>query len=117
MRASSLVLLVALVGCTTSGSVAPLSDASYPALPGDARVEVTTGDLDVPYEELAVVVVRPDASWLGQSDAEEIAAMNEKLRTEARRIGAGAVVRVSYDVAGEHSRATGTAVRVGRRSR
>ncbi len=114
MRALPVALaLLLLGGCAASTDVARLSDATYPALAEDLPVDVTTGDLDVPYEELAVVVARPDASWLGQSEAEKIVTMNEKLRTAARRVGAQAVVRVSYELAGEHVRATGTAVRVG----
>lgn len=107
--------LLLLGGCGASGNVVRLSEATYPALAEDAPVEVTTGALAAPYEELAVVVVGPGPSWLGRSDADEVAEMNEQLRAEARRIGAEAVVRVSYDVAGGHARATGTAVRVGRR--
>lgn len=117
MRTAPLAALVLLAGCKTPeaaravvGNAAPLTEAVYPAHAPDAPVTVTTGDLDGPYDELAVVVVRsgPDLS-----DAEEIAVIHERLRDEARRLGAHAVVRVTYhDVPDTASRAIGTAVRV-----
>ena len=109
---STLSALLLLSGCGATENVARLSDAVYPALPDGATVEVTTGDLDAPYEELAIVVVgRGNAGWF-PSEAEEVAQMNESLRREARALGAQAVVRVVYDITAEHPRATGTAVRL-----
>lgn len=106
--------LLLIGGCASSGDVARLSESAYPALPDDAPVEVTTGDLDGPYEELDVVVVRP-TPWKIQTEAGTIADTNERLRSEARRLGAQAVVRVNYDVASEETRAAGTVVGVGAR--
>ena len=115
MRVLAIALVLLLFsGCATSGDVARLSEATYPSLPDDAPVEVTTGDIDVPYEELAVVVVRP-TPWRIQTEASAIADMNERLQAEARQVGAQAVIRVSYDLADKQTRATGTAVRVGPR--
>ncbi|MEM1053922.1 MAG: heavy metal-binding domain-containing protein [Bacteroidota bacterium] len=72
---------------------------------------VTTGDLDRPYDEVALLRVNSR----GQGDAtEELIA---DLRAAARRVDADAVVRVDFDTygAGEHGSlrwaATGTAVR------
>ena len=116
MRTTALfLLLLFLIGCGSSENVARLTDATYPALPEGEKVEITTGDIDEPYEEVAVLVVGPKPSWLPQSGAEEVAAMNERLREEARQLGAHAVVRVSYEVTTEHPRATGTAIRLGSR--
>ena len=119
MRSAPLALLL-LAGCATPeaartavGPAAPLTTASYPALAADAPVTVTTGEITAPYREVAVLVVGPGRNL---SDAEEIAVMHERLREEARRLGAQAVVRVTYHNLSESStRATGTAVRVGAR--
>lgn len=35
------------------------SESAYPPLPEDAYVQLTTGDLDVAYEEIAIAVVWP----------------------------------------------------------
>ncbi|MDT0630608.1 hypothetical protein RQM47_13585 [Rubrivirga sp. S365] len=116
MRAAPFALLL-FTGCATPeaartvvGNAAPLSDTAYPALAADAPVTVTTGDAPGPYEELAVLVVGPGRSL---SDAEEMAVMHARLRREARRLGAQAVVRVAYHNLGENgTKATGTAVRL-----
>ena len=106
------LLWLSLTGCGTSENAARLSSTTYPALAEDAPVEVTTGDIDAPYEELAILVVGAgDGRWF-TSDAEDVAGMNENLRREARALGAQAVVRVVYEVTAEHPRATGTAVRL-----
>ena len=111
-----LIGLLGWAGCAAHGGAAPLSDTSYTALPDDAPVIVTTGELDGSYEELAILVVKPGGLLLGASYATLIERMNANLRDEARAIGAHAVVRVEYDIAdleGETTRATGTAVRMG----
>ena len=120
MRIAPLAALL-LAGCATPeaartvvGHAAPLSTAAYPALAADAAVTVTTGEVTAPYREVAVVVVEGSKRRL--SGAEEVAVLHERLREEARRLGAHAVVRVAYHNLGvDGTHATGTAVRVGAR--
>ena len=115
MRTAALFLpLLFLIGCGSSGNVVRLTDTTYPPLSEDEAVEITTGDVDRPYEEVAVLVVGAGGG-LFRSEGEEVAEMNERLREEARQLGAHAVVRISYEMTAEHPRATGTAVRLGSR--
>ena len=84
--------------------------------PDDARFEsgevlVTTGDTEVPYEELAILTVGPHS---GKWSTKKLLA---NFREAARRVGADAVVRVDFDAFGNGETgaltysATGTAVR------
>jgi len=61
----------------------------YPPLETKDPVVLTTTDLDGPYVELGVIHV----SGISR---EGYQALNEKVRTEARRLGADAVIFVRY---------------------
>ncbi len=92
-----------------------LSSTVYPQLDPSTPVRVTTGDLSVPYEEVAIVSVRTEG---GYGSPGTIADLNQRLEVAARRVGADTVVRVDYDEVHEGDSsfswrtATGTAVRV-----
>ena len=94
--------------------VARLTSDVYRALDAAAPVQITTGDVSVPYDELAILSAR--ARWDIRASG-GIDDLNRRLRATARRLGADAVVRVDYDVVGRGDdsvpwqTATGTAVR------
>ena len=62
---------------------------AYPARGARAPVVLTVGDWSQPYEELGVVHV-------SGVTREGFAGLNERLRAEARRAGADAVIYVHY---------------------
>ena len=116
MRYATSVLLIVLIstGCQTTAEFAPLSEKVYPPLPVEATIQLTTGDLTETYEELAVITVWADRSWWTPNVLERL---NERLREQARALGADAVIRIDYTMqegSGDtdlKQSATGTAVR------
>ena len=106
--ASGALALLLLTGCSGARTeIVPLPSRAE-AL--DRGLLVTTGDLDRPYEEVALLRVGPQ-------DDEETGTLVAALRRAARRAGADAVVRVDFDPYGSGESgnlrwvATGTAVR------
>ena len=97
---------LALPGC--SGSRIEVTPLAPEATDLRGEIRVTTGDLDVPYDEIALVSVGP---------FDETKDLLRALRAAARKAGADAVVRVDFDVygsgeSGSQARmASGTAVR------
>ena len=101
-------LLLVLAGCSSAKTeITPLPPRAE-AL--DRGLLVTTGDLDRPYDEVALLRVGPHRD-------ERTPRLVEALRSAAQAAGADAVVRVDFDPygAGEDGYlnwvATGTAVR------
>ncbi len=112
MRTLLVLAFVLLSGCSTSRiEITPLEPASEAAPVSGGDIQVTTGDVDGSYEELAILTVGPDT---GDDATRKLIA---RLREAARRVGADAVVRVDFDVYGRGENgdqthmATGTAVR------
>jgi hypothetical protein len=107
LASGALAALFLLAGCGSSTEIVPLPPRAE-AL--DRGLLVTTGDLDRPYDEIALLRVGPE----GDEETDELLA---SLRIAARRAGADAVVRVDFDPygGGEDGSlrwvATGTAVR------
>src|SRR3989338_4435678 len=91
LRRGCVLLLVGLCGCAAGRSDVILLNAGtrVDARPENAAVVLTVGDLNQPYQELAVLHV----SGVSREGYERL---NEKLREEARRIGADAVIYVRY---------------------
>ena len=109
-----LILLVSLQGCMflwgtgPHTEFAPLDAAPHAAGFGSGLV-VTTGDVDEPYVEVAILTVGPR----GWNSTDELV---EDLREAARRADTDAVVRVDFDQYADEDGfvkriATGTAVR------
>ena len=86
-----ILLSMVLSGCAVGRTDVVLlnPEPHYRAFASDAPVILTTTDLENPYRELGVIHVS------GVS-REGYQGLNEKLRTEARRIGADAVIFVHY---------------------
>jgi hypothetical protein len=62
---------------------------AFKPLPEDAAVLLTVGDLDRPYQEVGIIHV----SGISRDGYDKL---SEKLRSEARRVGADAVIFVRY---------------------
>ena len=87
----SCMMLVGLAGCAAGRQDVVLLNPGthYPANRADAPVILTVGALEEPYQELGVIHV----SGLSRQG---YAGLNDKLRAEARLIGADAVIDVHY---------------------
>jgi hypothetical protein len=107
------LMLLLLPGCRTVRDLWPWTTA-----PGQVfrisesdEIRLTTGEIDEPYEEIAVIAVHEDGDAV-------LEVLSLRLREQARALGADAVIRVDYDLerAGGEAyliqSATGTAVRI-----
>ena len=85
------VLVAGLAGCAAGRNDVVLLNAAthFPSRPENAAVLLTVGDLGRPYQEIGVIHV----SGMSREGYEQL---NEKLRAEARRVGADAVIFVRY---------------------
>lgn len=116
-RACVLFVLLLVTGCTPTAEVAWLSESTYTPLEANQAIQLTTGDLDKAYEEMAIITVWAERTFKERNVLEKL---NELLRMEARALGADAVVRIDYEMqtsTGEadlKQSATGTAVRTTR---
>lgn len=90
-RAVAGSLLLALAGCAVGRTDVVLLNPGtrYPSRSEEAPVLLTVGDLDRPYQEIGVIHV----SGISR---EGYGRLNEKLRAEAQRVGADAVIYVHY---------------------
>jgi len=81
-------MLMVSFGCArTRADFAPLSiDSSTSKTGGD--ILLTTGDLDQPYEELGVIFVKGRCARYKK--------IVERLRAEAKKIGADAVIKIEF---------------------
>jgi hypothetical protein len=88
---AGLTLLPGLLGCAAGRSDFVLLNPGtrLEARPATAPVVLTVGELDRPYQELGVIRV----SGVTRGGYE---ALNEKLRQQAREVGADAVIFVRY---------------------
>ena len=104
-------LLIGLWGCGTLGNSSMLSTNSYPPVRASEFLFITTGDTDEPHEEIAIVSASGSA-YVDTPPSE----LNERMKAEARKVGANAIIRVSYGSKGVGgiATATGTAIRVTR---
>jgi len=101
----SIVAVALFIGGCTSSSVSRLTDKEYPAKPEDAPIQISTGDIDRDYVEIAIISVK---GGMGAGADKK----NEKLRMRARKLGADAVIRVTYgESTPSQTTARGTAVR------
>ena len=75
-------------GCTrTMTDFAPFTTGSVTSAKGEELL-LTTGDIDRPYKELGIIVVR------GRRTSGE--KMMESLKAEAREVGADAVIKIEF---------------------
>jgi hypothetical protein len=91
LRALGAAAVALLAGCALGRSdfVQLNPGTSYPPRPQGAPVVLSVGDWDSPYEELGVVHV---SGFVRTGHA----ALNDKLRAQARQAGADAVIYVRY---------------------
>ena len=84
-------VLVSVSGCAAGRTdfVRLNTGTGFEARPADAQVILTVGDLDRPYQEIGVI-------HLSGVSREGYERLNEKLRDEARRAGADAVIFMRY---------------------
>jgi len=89
--ASGWLVVLSLTGCAVGRDDFVLLNPSthYPARQAEAPVVLTVGDWNQPYEELGIIHV----SGVSREGYQHL---NEKLRSEARRVGADAVIFVHY---------------------
>ena len=90
-RLGGYLLILSVAGCAAGRNDVVLLNAGthFPPRAEDAGVLLTVGDLGHPYQEIGVIHV----SGMSREGYEQL---NEKLRAEARRAGADAVVFVRY---------------------
>jgi len=96
MRNVLTAVLAGLVALGVSGCAAGRNDfvrlnpgTRFDARPASTPIVLSVGDLNRPYQEIGVIHV----SGVSRQGYEEL---NEKLREEARRVGADAVIFVRY---------------------
>ena len=93
-------LAIGFFGCTrTMTDFAPFTTVTSQA---GEEITLTTGDIDRPYKELGIIVVR------GRRTSGE--KMMELLREEAKKVGADAVIKIKYGKPYYRKYCRGTAV-------
>lgn len=90
-QVSASLIAVAVVGCAAGRNdfVQLNPGTHYPSRAADAPVVLAVSELDHPYEEIGVIHV----SGVSREGYERL---NEKLREEARHVGADAIIFVRY---------------------
>lgn len=80
-------LLIFLSGCGIQSSYIPLKQGSFPPRRPAKEIQVLTGNLSEPYEELGVILLRKSPGALEEE-------MIEKFQEEAMQRGADAVIKM-----------------------
>ena len=87
------ILVLVASGCTTQVRMAPLVDGLVPR-PPDAPIAWITDEVELPpHEEVARISVHIESTFFVRASEEQAL---EKVREEARRAGADAVVDVRF---------------------